>query len=56
MIYTYRDEDGGLHDLEFPMGEAPGLYYDKKYPSALRRVFTAPGVQFKGGGFYSTGG
>jgi predicted nucleic acid-binding Zn ribbon protein len=49
--YQYKDPDGYMCDIEFPMGDAPEVVVIDS--TVLRRSFTVPGVVFKGGGWAS---
>jgi predicted nucleic acid-binding Zn ribbon protein len=55
--YVYRDpDDGETFDFDFPMGEAPDQVEIEEVNGAknvYKRVFTAPGVVFKGSGWAS---
>lgn len=56
---TYEYEcpgDGEKITIMRPMDEEPRVYYCGVCGSTLRRVYSTPGVQFRGSGFYSTGG
>jgi putative FmdB family regulatory protein len=55
---TYEYEcpgDGEKITIMRPMDEEPRTYYCP-CGAELRRVYSIPGVQFRGSGFYSTGG
>jgi len=58
-MYVYRCHGcGEAPEFDFPMGEAPieweaGCHETGRH-ERLTRVFTAPGVTFKGPGFYRT--
>ena len=56
---TYEYEcpgDGEVITIMRPMDEEPREYECPVCGSTLRRVYNTPAVQFKGSGFYSTGG
>jgi putative FmdB family regulatory protein len=56
---TYEYEcpgDGEIITIMRPMDEEPREYECPVCGSTLRRVYSTPGIQFKGTGFYSTGG
>lgn len=56
---TYEYEcpgDGEIITVMRPMDEEPREYDCPVCGSTLRRVYSVPGVQFNGTGFYSTGG
>ena len=56
---TYEYEcpgDGEIITITRPIDEEEGVYVCTVCTSTLRRVYSTPGVQFKGSGFYSTGG
>jgi putative FmdB family regulatory protein len=56
---TYQYEcpgDGEIITVMRRMDEEEGVYYCGVCTGVLRRVYSTPGVQFKGSGFYSTGG
>ena len=56
---TYEYEcpgDGEIITITRPIDEEEGVYMCTVCTSTLRRVYTTPGVQFRGSGFYSTGG
>ena len=43
-------------EVQRPISEPEGTYYCELCGYQLARSFTVPSVQFKGSGFYSTGG
>jgi predicted nucleic acid-binding Zn ribbon protein len=51
--YVYRDDEGNLYDIKFPMGEAPAETFVDFGRIRVKRVFTAAPAHFKGGGWAS---
>jgi predicted nucleic acid-binding Zn ribbon protein len=51
VIYLYRRGEETI-EQDFPMGEAPPEVEVEGH--LYRRVYTVPGLQFRGSGFYTT--
>jgi len=55
MIYQYEcPGDGETIEIEFPITAVPQNVRCSTCGAELKRIYTAPAVQFKGKGFYST--
>jgi putative FmdB family regulatory protein len=52
-VYTYRREDGTLFEIQQRFSDDP-LTIDPTTGQKVVRVVTAPGIIFKGSGFYVT--
>jgi putative FmdB family regulatory protein len=55
LIYEYEcPGDGEKIEIEFPITAVPQNVMCSLCGTELKRIFTAPLIQFKGKGFYST--
>jgi putative FmdB family regulatory protein len=53
-VYEYHCEIHQITESVFPMGEATDSIKCPICETDIPRVFSVPGIQFKGGGFYKT--
>lgn len=56
--YEYTCEDGHYNLIERPMSEPEGnpTCSTEGCSKSLKRIYSTPSIQFKGKGFYKTGG
>lgn len=54
--YEYRCALGHTYEETRPMSESQRVFFCPECGNALNRVFSTPPIQFKGRGFYSSGG